>query len=148
MAECNGEVVSFSQSETLHGEESTLDLGGVVEGEHHLVLKVRRHPAQHQRKMSYTGCPLKLVKQIPWFFPDSFPIFQDISPFSRIYIYILENGETISIYIAENSLIFRWHVFVKFPDFSLISPIFSKFPDFSLQGIFFTKFPVLHDFSL
>ena len=35
-----------------------------------------------------------------------------------------------------NRLKIPWHVFVKFPDFSLILPIFPKFPDFSLQGFF------------
>ena len=30
------------------------------------------------------GCPLNLVKQIPWFFPDSFPIFQDMTMFKRL----------------------------------------------------------------
>ena len=59
-----------------------------------------------------------------------------------LYIYILENGETISIYI------YSW----KFPDISLtcfckipwFSPDFthfSKFPDFSLQVFFFHKIP-------
>ena len=47
---------------------------------------------------------------------------------------------SVYIYIAENPLIFPWHVFVKFPDFSLILPIF-QIPWFFPAGIFFHKIP-------
>ena len=44
----------------------------------------------------------------------------------------------------ENSLIFPWHVFVKFPDFLLILQTFFKFP----AGNFVEKDSVFPDFSL
>ena len=45
---------------------------------------------------------------------------------------------------VENSLIFPWHPFVKFPDFPLILFIFSKFPDFPCR---FHKIRCFHWFS-
>ena len=51
MFESNGEVITIPEGETLHGEQSTDDVGSVVQCQKNLVLKLSCYPAEENRQI-------------------------------------------------------------------------------------------------